>query len=51
VKEDASNKERALLREVMQMKEQMDINKAAIDNHKQKHSHKPTDIYIGAYYP
>jgi hypothetical protein len=29
----------------------MDINKAAIDNHKQKHSHKPTDIYIGAYYP
>ena len=37
VKEDANNKERTLLLKIMQMKEQVEINKAAIDNHRQKH--------------
>ena len=38
VKEDANNQERTLLRKIMQMKEQVEINKAAIDNHRQKHT-------------
>ena len=48
VKEDACNKERALLREIMQMKEQVEINKAAIDSHRQKNTVTNTLTYTEA---
>ena len=48
VKEDASNKERTLLRKIMQMTEQVEINKAAIDNHRQKHTVTNTLTYTEA---